>query len=72
MTEQEQKRAREYFREAYLRSEPSVDVDTATEIVPWEHKLKQSELDKLNEEFSDLDQVGRFQLMLNSGPSIIS
>lgn len=63
-------------REIYLRSVPSVDINTLGEgeqVAPWEHKLRESDFERIKDEYcetkDDRMQIGWW--MLNSGPSII-
>jgi hypothetical protein len=65
-----------FARECYLRSVPSVDLDHVTKEKPVncsDHKLKESEYDKIMNEFNATDEqrVGLNMWCLLSGPSII-
>ena len=68
--------AKEFFRQMYLRSEPSVDLATVERAVDCrEHRLKLSELDKIYEEFgvesgTDL-YVSCNMAVLQSGPQLV-
>ena len=73
----------DFVRECYLRSEPSVDLDTVTSDNPIncsKHKLSVPEYEKILQEFGLTDEqgntidqdrvVGCNMWMLNSGPNL--
>lgn len=65
-----------FARECYLRSVPSVDLDNVTKEKPVncsDHKLKESEYDKILDEFNVTaeQRTGLNMWLLMSGPSLI-
>jgi hypothetical protein len=70
----------DFARELYLRSEPSVDLDTAESINCTEHKLSTVEYEKILQEFGVTDEqgeaidherlIGCNMWVLNQGPSL--
>ena len=66
-----------FFRELYLRSEPSLDITTVKgPINPADYRLRISELEKIEKEFdiqkgTDLS-VSVSMLILNKGPQLVN
>ena len=67
---------RAFFREVYLRSEPSIDITTAEgPINPSDHRLELAEYDKILKEYDVQPGTDLYlacnMLILNKGPQLV-
>lgn len=66
--------AEKFIRAIYLAASPSIDIDKAEQIVPWEHTLTVSRYEELLKESAGDDRNIRLycnMFMLDKGPKLI-